>query len=105
MIKQLDETALGQVGSIFVTGTSAVTIPAGFVIVGIFFYEDTKLRVLTKSPTFQHSVNEGTARKEADTDSAQVFAHPQGTTKLGRYTAIQLHDGACELYLSKELAQ
>lgn len=104
MITDVDNAALGQEGSIFLSSTNAVSAPTGYIIIGIHVMEDTQFRVLTSAPGHNHSVSEGAGKKEADTDSGLVFTHPNGI-KLGKWSTVQLHSGVVELYLGKELKQ
>ncbi len=105
MIKTGDMAALGQVGTIFVTATTAVTVPSGFVVIGILPYTDVKYHTLTPATGFQHTKNEDAAKKEADTDPNFAYPHPAGIVKLGRFSAVRLHSGEAELYLAKEIKQ
>ncbi|GJQ32470.1 MAG: hypothetical protein HBSAPP04_13090 [Ignavibacteriaceae bacterium] len=105
MIKTVDMAALGQVGTIFVTANTAVTVPSGFVVIGILPYEDVKYHTLTPATGFQHTKNEDAAKKESDIDANLSYSHPAGILKLGRFSAVRLHSGAAELYLAKEIKQ
>jgi len=103
MIRDIDNAALGQVGSVFVTANTAVTIPSGYVVIGISIYEDAKFHTLTPVSGYIHNRLEDAAKKEADTDPNLTYAHPAGSLKLGRYSAVRLHSGCVELYLGKEV--
>ena len=105
MISDLDNAALGQEGSYFVSSTTASVPPPGYIFIGIQVYEDAQFRVLTGVTGNNHAVSEGAGKKEADLDSELVFTHPVGALKLGRWSTVQLHSGVVELYLGKELKQ
>ena len=83
--------ALGQAGSIFEDGTTAIS---GKKIVAIQFLEDSTFTTLTPSS----SEFIGTASGSGDAiDTSNTF--PQGMTIFGQWTAVTLASGAVVIYL------
>lgn len=103
MIRDIDNAALGQEGSIFITDIDAISIPAGFVAVAMTFYEDTQFKALTVATGFQHTQNTASTKKASDDISqSNCFTFPQGMTRLGRWVGtITLWKGVVEVYLAK----
>ena len=98
--------ALGQAGSIFVTGTTAVTCGAGSkVFVAIQFIEDTVFAsasgglIAETEQLFPDDAGTGTA---IDADGGAAIdgeTFPQGMTIFGRWTGFTLASGACIAYV------
>jgi len=98
--------ALGQAGSIFVTGTTAVTCGVGSgVFVAIQFIEDTVFAsasgglVAETEQLFLDDAGTGTA---IDADGGAAIdgeTFPQGMTIFGRWTGFTLASGACIAYV------
>jgi len=98
--------ALGQAGSIFVTGTTAVTCAVGTgVFVAIQFIEDTVFAsasgglVAETEQLFPDDAGTGTL---IDADGGAAIdgeTFPQGMTIFGRWTGFTLASGACIAYV------
>ena len=104
-VQQSENLSLGQAGSVFVTGTSAVSCvaPSG-VFVAIQFIEDTVfgsssggLSAETED-LFPDDTGEGADVSE---NGAAVDGEtfPQGMTIFGRWTGFTLVSGACIAYV------
>jgi hypothetical protein len=96
--------ALGQKGSIFVTGTTAVTSLSGL-FCAIQFIEDTVFDsgssglIAETTQKWLDSTGTGTA---IDADGGAAIdgeTFPQGMTIFGRWTGFQLASGACIAYV------
>jgi|TARA_R100000501_G_scaffold5548_1_gene12304 hypothetical protein len=95
---------LGQKGSIFVTGTDAVTSLSG-VFCAIQFTEDTVFDsgatglIAESTQKWPDSTGTGTA---IDADGGAAIdgeTFPQGMTIFGRWTGFKLASGACVAYV------
>ena len=92
--------ALGQAGSILVTGTTACNRAKG-VFVAIQFIEDTVFGTLT-GETSQLYVSSGQTSTTVDANAgaaATAVTFPAGMTIYGRWTTITLTSGACIAYV------
>ena len=101
--QEIANAALGQRGSILVTGTTAVTcIPAASVFVAIQFIEDTVFGTLTAEVSQMYPASDGASTSiDANAGSvATAVTFPQGMTIFGRWTKINLASGACVAYVS-----
>ena len=89
--QETQNLGLGQAGSIFVTGTSAVTCLGG-VFVAITFLEDSEFTSLVAETTqgFPDITGEGTLISAANGDNVGSETFPQGITIYGRWTAFTL---------------
>ena len=105
-VQQSENISLGQAGSIFVTGTTAVTCgqPSG-IFVAIQFIEDTVFAsasgglVAESEQLFPDYAGTGT---DIDTDGGAAIdgeTFPQGMTIFGRWTGFTLASGACIAYV------
>ena len=105
-VNEAQNLALGQSGSIFVTGTTAVTCGTGTgIFVAIQFIEDTVFAsasgglVAETEQLFPDDAGTGT-KIDADGGAAidgETF--PQGMTIFGRWTGFTLASGACIAYV------
>ena len=105
-VVEAQNLAMGQAGSIFVTGTTAVTCSAGSgVFVAIQFIEDTVFAsgagglVSETTQLFPSDTGTGTL---IDADGGAAIdgeTFPQGMTLYGRWTGFQLASGACVAYV------
>ena len=103
---EAQNVALGQSGSIFVTGTTAVTCGAGSgVFVAIQFIEDTVFASglgglsAETGQLFPSDTGTGTS---IDSDGGAAIdgeTFPQGMTIFGRWTGFTLASGACIAYV------
>jgi len=81
-----DQVAFGQLGSDFATGTGAVTIPDGKVVVAITALADAKLD--GTNTTVESGFDKPTA----------AVAIPKGCTIFGRFTKVELDSGSIMVY-------
>ena len=105
-VVETQNVALGQAGSILVTGTTAVTCGSGTgVFVAIQFIEDTVFAsasgglVAETEQLFPDDAGTGTL---IDADGGAAIdgeTFPQGMTIFGRWTSILLDSGACIAYV------
>ena len=100
----VDNISIGQAGSIFVTGTTAVTNLLG-VFVAIQFIEDTVFAsasgglVAETEQLYPDDAGTGTS---IDADGGAAIdgeTFPQGMTIFGRWTGFTLASGACIAYV------
>ena len=106
-VVEAQNLAMGQAGSIFVTGTSnAVTCGAGSgVFVAIQFIEDTVFAsgstglVAETTQLFPDDAGTGTLIDANGGDDTDGETFPQGMTIYGRWTGFQLASGACIAYV------
>lgn len=107
MIRDIDNAALGQEGSILISDTDTVAIPTGYVAIAISFGEETQFKALTWASGFPHTENVAAAKKESDgTTQSNAITWPQGHTRYGRWTGnITLWKGVVDVYLAKELKE
>ena len=101
-VQQSENLSLGQAGSVFVTGTAAVSCvaPSG-VFVAIQFIEDTVFGTLTPETAqlFPNSAGTSTTIDANAGAVATAVTFPQGMTIFGRWTTINLASGACIAYV------
>ena len=104
-VQQSENISLGQAGSIFVTGTSAISCvaPSG-IFVAIQFIEDTVfvsssggLSAETEE-LFPDDTGVGVS-VSANGAAIDGETFPQGMTIFGRWTGFQLVSGACVAYV------
>ena len=105
-VVEAQNLAMGQSGSIFVTGTTAVTCGAGTgVFVAIQFIEDTVFAsgsgglIAETEQLFPDDTGTGTL---IDADGGAAIdgeTFPQGMTIFGRFLGFQLVSGACIGYV------
>ena len=105
-VVETQNVALGQAGSILVTGTTAVTCGSGTgVFVAIQFIEDTVFAsasgglVAETEQLFPDDAGTGTL---IDADGGAAIdgeTFPQGMTIFGRWTGFTLASGACIAYV------
>jgi hypothetical protein len=105
-VVEAQNLAMGQSGSIFVTGTTAVTCGAGTgVFVAIQFIEDTVFAsgsgglIAETEQLFPDDTGTGTL---IDADGGAAIdgeTFPQGMTLFGRWSGFQLASGACIGYV------
>ena len=104
-VVEAQNKALGQAGSILITGTSnAVTCAEGNgVFVAIQFLEDTVFdnAGLSAETTqlYPDSTGTGTAIDANGGAAVNGETFPQGMTIFGRWTSILLDSGACIAYV------
>ena len=104
-VQQSENLSLGQAGSVFVTGTAAISCiaPSSGVFVAIQFIEDTVFHdddglVAETEELFPDDA--GTSSLVSANGAAidgETF--PQGMTIFGRWTGFQLVSGACVAYV------
>ena len=85
-VVEAQNAALGQAGSIFVDGTTAIS---GKKIVAIQFIEDSTFTTLTPS-SYEFIGTAGGSGNAIDTDNT----FPQGMTIFGQWTAVTLTSGS-----------
>jgi hypothetical protein len=105
-VVEAQNLAMGQSGSIFVTGTTAVTCGAGTgIFVAIQFIEDTVFAsgsgglIAETEQLFPDDTGTGTL---IDADGGAAIdgeTFPQGMTIYGRFLGFQLASGACLAYV------
>ena len=105
-VVEAQNLAMGQSGSIFVTGTTAVTCGAGTgIFVAIQFIEDTVFAsgagglIAETEQLFPDDTGAGTL---IDADGGAAIdgeTFPQGMTIYGRFLGFQLASGACLAYV------
>ena len=106
-VVEAQNLAMGQAGSIFVTGTTnAVTCSAGSgVFVAIQFIEDTVFAsgatglVAETEQLFPDDTGTGTLIDANGGAAIDDETFPQGMTLYGRWTGFQLASGACVAYV------
>ena len=105
-VQQSENLSLGQAGSVFVTGTAAVSCvaPSG-VFVAIQFIEDTVFGSSSGglvAETEQLFLDDTGAGTDIDADGGAAVdgeTFPQGMTIFGRWTGFTLVSGACIAYV------
>ena len=99
-VVEAQNLAMGQAGSIFVNGTTAVTCGAGSnVFIAIQFIEDTVFASGSGGQLFPDDTGTGTL---IDADGGAAIdgeTFPQGMTIYGRFTGFTLASGACIAYV------
>jgi len=105
-VVEAQNLAMGQAGSIFVTGTTAVTCGAGSgVFVAIQFIEDTVFAsasgglVAETEQLYPDDAGAGTLIDGDGGDNTDGETFPQGMTIYGRWTGFTLASGACIAYV------
>jgi len=105
-IAETQNLAFGQAGSIFVTGTTAVTCGAGTgVFVAITFLEDTVFAsasgglVAETEQLFPDDAGTGTLIDADGGDNTDGETFPKGVTIYGRWTGFTLASGLCVAYV------
>ena len=105
-VQQSENISLGQAGSIFVTGTTAVTCgaPSG-VFVAIQFIEDSVFAsasgglVAETEQLYPDDAGAGTIIDANGGAAIDGQTFPQGMTIFGRWTGFTLASGACIAYV------
>ena len=105
-VVETQNASLGQAGSIFVTGTTAVTCGAGTgVFVAITFLEDTVFAsgsgglVAETEQLFPDDNGTGTLIDADGGDNTDSETFPKGVTIYGRWTGFQLASGLVIAYV------
>ena len=105
-VVEAQNLAMGQSGSIFVTGTTAVTCGAGTgVFVAIQFIEDTVFAsasgglIAETEQLFPDDAGTGTLIDSNGGAAIDGETFPQGMTIFGRWTGFTLASGACMAYV------
>ncbi len=105
-VVEAQNAALGQVGSIFVTGTTAVTCGAGSgVFIAIQFIEDTVFAsgsgglIAETEQLYPDDTGAGTLIDANGGAAIDGETFPQGMTIMGRWTGFTLASGACLAYV------
>ena len=105
-VVEAQNAALGQVGSIFVTGTTAVTCGTGSgVFIAIQFIEDTVFAsgsgglIAETEQLFPDDTGAGTLIDANGGAAIDGETFPQGMTIMGRWTGFTLASGACLAYV------
>ena len=105
-VVEAQNAALGQAGSIFVTGTTAVTCGAGSgVFVAIQFTEDTVFSsgsgglIAETEQLFPDDAGTGTLIDSNGGAAIDGETFPQGMTIFGRWEGFTLASGACIAYV------
>ncbi len=105
-VVEAQNLAMGQAGSIFVSGTEAVTCSAGSgVFVAIQFTEDTVFAsaagglVSETTQLFPSDTGTGTLIDANGGAAIDGETFPQGMTLYGRWTGFTLASGACIAYV------
>ena len=105
-VVEAQNLAMGQSGSIFVTGTTAVTCGAGTgVFVAIQFIEDTVFAsgsgglIAETEQLFPDDTGTGTLIDSNGGAAIDGETFPQGMTIMGRWTGFTLASGACMAYV------
>ena len=105
-VVEAQNLAMGQSGSIFVTGTVAVTCGAGTgVFVAIQFIEDTVFAsasgglIAETEQLFPDDTGTGTLIDANGGAAIDGETFPQGMTIFGRWTGFTLASGACIAYV------
>ena len=105
-VVEAQNLAMGQSGSIFVTGTTAVTCGAGTgVFVAIQFIEDTVFAsasgglIAETEQLFPDDTGTGTLIDSNGGAAIDGETFPQGMTIFGRWSGFTLASGACIAYV------
>ena len=105
-VVEAQNLAMGQSGSIFVTGTVAVTCGAGTgVFVAIQFIEDTVFAsgsgglIAETEQLFPDDTGAGTLIDANGGAAIDGETFPQGMTIFGRWSGFTLASGACMAYV------
>ena len=107
-VQEAQNAGLGQLGSIFVTGTAAATAALG-VFVAITFLEDTVFDsdaeglVAEDNELWPNSVGDADATttkiSAANGDNTDTETFPRGVTIYGRWTSFKLTSGKVIAYV------
>ena len=103
-VVEANNLALGQAGSIFVSGTTAVTAASG-VFVAITFLEDTIFAsasgglVAETEQLFPDDAGTGTLIDADGGDNTDSETFPKGVTIYGRWTGFTLASGLVIAYV------
>ena len=105
-VVEAQNLAIGQAGSILVTGTTAVTCSTGSgVFVAIQFIEDTVFASASGglvAETEQLFLDDAGTGTTIDADGGAAIdgeTFPQGMTIFGRWSGLTLPSGACIAYV------
>tara|TARA_R110000764_G_scaffold213927_1_gene300343 strand:+ start:158 stop:496 length:339 start_codon:yes stop_codon:yes gene_type:complete len=105
-VVEAQNLAMGQSGSIFVTGTVAVTCGAGTgIFVAIQFIEDTVFAsgagglIAETEQLFPDDTGTGTLIDANGGAAIDGETFPQGMTIFGRWSGFTLASGACMAYV------
>jgi hypothetical protein len=105
-VVEAQNLAMGQSGSIFVTGTVAVTCGAGTgIFVAIQFIEDTVFAsgagglIAETEQLFPDDTGAGTLIDANGGAAIDGETFPQGMTIFGRWSGFTLASGACMAYV------
>ena len=105
-VVEAQNLAMGQSGSIFVTGTTAVTCGTGTgVFVAIQFIEDTVFAsgsgglIAETEQLYPDDTGTGTLIDSNGGAAIDGETFPQGMTIMGRWEGFQLVSGACLAYV------
>ena len=105
-VVEAQNLAMGQSGSIFVTGTTAVTCGAGTgIFVAIQFIEDTVFAsgagglIAETEQLFPDDTGTGTLIDANGGAAIDGETFPQGMTIFGRWSGFTLASGACMAYV------
>tara|TARA_R110000824_G_scaffold45193_2_gene130851 strand:+ start:181 stop:519 length:339 start_codon:yes stop_codon:yes gene_type:complete len=105
-VVEAQNLAMGQSGSIFVTGTAAVTCGAGTgIFVAIQFIEDTVFAsgagglIAETEQLFPDDTGAGTLIDANGGAAIDGETFPQGMTIYGRWSGFTLASGACMAYV------
>ncbi len=105
-VVEAQNLAMGQSGSIFVTGTEAVTCGAGTgIFVAIQFIEDTVFAsgagglIAETEQLFPDDTGAGTLIDANGGAAIDGETFPQGMTIYGRWSGFTLASGACMAYV------
>jgi len=105
-VVEAQNLAMGQSGSIFVTGTVAVTCSAGTgIFVAIQFIEDTVFAsgsgglIAETEQLFPDDTGAGTLIDANGGAAIDGETFPQGMTIFGRWSGFTLASGACMAYV------
>ena len=100
-VQEAQNAALGQAGSIFVSGTSAITCKNG-VFVAITFLENTVFANdgLTAEESEKYPSDTGTGTDISSANGAAIDGEsfPKGVTIYGRWTSFKLASGLVIAY-------
>ncbi len=105
-VVEAQNASLGQAGSIFVTGTTAVTCGTGSkVFIAITFLEDTVFAsgsgglVAETEQLYPDDAGTGTLIDADGGDSIDTETFPKGVTIYGRWSGFQLASGLVIAYV------
>ena len=104
-VHEAQNASLGQGGSAFITGTTAVVCRDGKTIVAITFLENTQFNssdglVAEDSTRWFNSESNATNTVTANDDNTDNEVFPAGVTIFGRWTEVRLASGKCVVYVA-----